>query len=166
MELDETSQAISRSLRWCSVGTCLTPRSRPLRVTAEGRRNPFPPPLLAGPPVRWRRPLLYAGVIPSCGHVADAERDISCRVSTCRDGQPSEALGSRPGLLGDQSQEQERWEVWQRRQPQARSPAELSQAQVPTLPQLRCSTKLIFIITKVSGQWNPNGLFLVIETVS
>lgn len=32
--------------------------------------------------------------------------------------------------------------------------------------QSRCSTKLIFIITKVTGQWSPTRLFLVIETVS
>lgn len=82
------------------------------------------------------------------------------------DGQPLEALEVQPGLLGKRSQEQERWELWHRRQPYARSQAELSQRQVSTLPQFRCSTKLIFIITKVTGQWNPNRLFLVIETVS
>ena len=81
-------------------------------------------------------------------------------------GQPLEALGSQPGPLGKRSQERERWELRQRRQPQAPSQAELSQGQASTLPQLRCSTKLIFIITKVTGQWNPNRLFLVIETVS
>lgn len=94
-------------------------------------------------------------------------RGASAAVHPCAtDGQPLEALGSQPGLLGEQSQEQERRELQQTRQPQAWSQAELPQGQAPTLPQLRCSTKLIFIITKVTGQWNPNRLFLVIETVS
>lgn len=34
------------------------------------------------------------------------------------------------------------------------------------LPRLRCSSKLIFIITKATGQWSPSGLLLLIETIS
>lgn len=34
------------------------------------------------------------------------------------------------------------------------------------LPRLRCSIKLIFIITKATGQWSPSGLLLPIETIS
>lgn len=117
--------------------------SRPPRVAAEGRRNPFTSPLLVACCSRglpYLRPVRGGHgqrcCLPPRAHAAPAlalsppaavwQRQSRTHGASAAghpratDRQPSEAPGPQPGLLGKHSQKQEQQEL---RQPQARAPS-------------------------------------------